>query len=152
MSTNWVSNPPKGHQVLCFVVPRSYEPTVAVVQVLVTNESQCRFPNCIVEAVTDWMLKGAEGRQACESSAFHFNVGDLGLWIDDEMKPFFPYEEDTLESLLASRGIVAMRVTAFESSFDHHGWSFDDQLFDEAVINEENFAEQDRRDEKRCSD
>jgi hypothetical protein len=145
------------------IVPRQGgEKTVAVVRALVSpefgsdedrpNGSVMLLQGRIYQAVSDWLRETETGRQYVESTHFHFSVGDLAELIDAEMDAAAEYGPQELESFLRRWNILALHVEIYRSDEAEHTWGFDDKLFDDLEIDAGYYAEQDRRDAKRCTD
>lgn len=82
----------------------------------IPNASALR--DALVKAVSDWVDRTTDGREAYEENGKDFNVGDLAQWDDDP----------TLLKFMKLHGITGFTLQIFSDPEPAYGWDYDDNL------------------------
>lgn len=99
------------------------ENTVAV---LTCNRTDCiadaaAFRDALQKAVSDWVDRTTDGREAYTENGDDFNIGDLAQWDNDP----------TLLEFMKLHGITGFGIQVFCDTEPAPGWEYDDNLVDE---------------------
>ena len=77
-----------------------------------------RFRDALVKAVSDWVDRTTDGREAYQENGNDFNIGDLAQWDDDS----------ALRKFMRIHGIIGFRLQIFCDTEPVSGWDYDDSL------------------------
>jgi hypothetical protein len=77
------------------------------------------------KAVSDWVDRTTDGREAYAENGNDFNLGDLTEWDDDP----------TLLKFLKLHGITGFAIQVFCDTEPAPSWDYDDNLVDEDLVN-----------------
>ncbi len=103
------------------------ENTVAVLSCKRTSDicNSSDFRDALFEAVTDWVDRTKDGREAYADTHNDFNLGDLYVWRDNP----------TLLKFLELHGITGFEIKVFCEEEAVQGWTYDTHLVDENRVN-----------------
>ncbi len=88
-------------------------------------------------AVTAWFRQSNRGRQVIEvANNFDFNLGDLAAEIGNHFTGQQQVECNQADLCwhLQQQDILSMNIDVYQSDDPHHGWEFDDKLYDELEV------------------
>ena len=83
------------------------------------------FRDALKKAVSDWVDRTTDGREAYEENGNDFNLGDLAQWDDDP----------TLRKFMKLHGVTGFSIQVFCDTEPAPGWEYDDNLVDEGRVN-----------------
>ena len=83
------------------------------------------FRDALRKAVSDWVDRTTDGREAYAENGNDFNLGDLAQWDDDP----------TLLEFMRLHGIGGFAIQVFCDTEPAPGWDYDDSLVDEERVN-----------------
>ena len=103
------------------------ENTVAILTCNRTSEiaDAAAFRDALRKAVSDWVDRTTDGREAYAGNGNEFNLGDLAQWDDDP----------TLLEFMKLHGITGFGIQVFCDTEPARGWDYDDNLVDEDRVN-----------------
>jgi len=114
-----------------YVVRRTYESTVAIVEADVTVEVALTlfgFKTVLTTALTNWFHTSDGGRAAFQEASYDFNIGDLAT-IDLHRTP-------ELQDELRQFGIenLLVKVIVPKDADNPDDWTFDEILEDQELV------------------
>ena len=103
------------------------ENTVAILTCDRTSDiaNAAAFRDALRKAVSDWVDRTTDGREAYDENGTDFNLGDLAQWDDDP----------TLLKFMKLHGISGFGIQTFCDTEPAAGWEYDDNLVDEDRVN-----------------
>ena len=103
------------------------ESTVAILTCNRTSDiaDAAGFRDALKKAVSDWVDRTTDGRDAYAENGNDFNLGDLAQLEDDP----------TLLKFMALHGITGFAIQVFCDTEPAPGWDYDDNLIDEERVN-----------------
>ena len=81
--------------------------------------------DALKKAVSDWVDRTTDGREAYAANGNDFNLGDLAQWDDDP----------TLLKFMELHGITGFNIQFFCDTEPAPGWDYDDNLVDDERVN-----------------
>ena len=102
------------------------ENTVAILTCNRTNDipDASAFRDALKKAVSDWVDRTTDGREAYSENGNDFNLGDLADWDDDP----------SLLKFMELHGITGFGIQVFCDIEPARGWGYDDNLVDEGRV------------------